>query len=156
TYYLGAAIYLLDYGQTGSRASVRLAGLLGGCLPWVKQEGWVLWLCLLLLASWATLRRRDRGTRRSWGALLPLVLPGGLVLIGWQLFVRGLGAPSEFDFLPLTAATLASNLGRAPTIAAALAGELANSTRWSVLWPALAAALWALAADYRARLAAPL
>jgi len=134
-YYLAAAIWLAEYWQTASPGALRMLGIIGAMLPWLKQEGTILWGCLVILAAIKAVRQRQ--LLRLWG----MVLPGACVLIGWMLFIRFIRAPLGQDYMPLTMATLKSNAGRIPLILRTLLTELVNWRNWGLLWPALLPAL---------------
>ncbi len=134
-FYLAAVIYLLDYWKTKAEGALRLLGCLAALLPWVKQEGGILWLCLIALALSQVVRERQLKS------LLILVLPGALTLVGWNLFVRLIHAPVGQDFLPFTLASLWSNLGRGPEIVREIGREMTDWHHWSLLWPGLLLAL---------------
>ncbi|HZS08961.1 MAG TPA: hypothetical protein VFD58_29260 [Blastocatellia bacterium] len=134
-YYLGAALALAEYLETGSDGARRILVSLSAILPWLKQEGAILWLCLVALAAIEALRRKR--VRDVW----LMVLPGAGVIIGWQIFVRIIKAPVGQDFMPFTPATLLANIGRTPAIIRELLAELTEWRRWGVLWPGLVLAL---------------
>jgi hypothetical protein len=129
--YMAAVTYLIDYWKTKAEGSLRLFALLAAVLPWVKQEGSLLWVCLagLALAKVA----QDRRIR----PVVIAVIPGAITLVGWNLIVRLVHAPAGQDFLPFTFSTIRSNLGRGPEIVQVLADEMVYWRYWSLLWPGL-------------------
>lgn len=127
-FYLSAVIYLLEYWQTGERASLWLVSLLGSVLPWVKQEGGLLWLCLLIPAGLIAVMR---GRRYE---LWILALPGVFFLSAWRIFLELVNASATPEYLPVTLGTLWNNLGRGPTIVWAVLIEMMKWRSWSLLW----------------------
>lgn len=137
-YYLATVIYALEYGRTGDGAALRLVGVLGAALCWLKEEGVILWVCLLVVTMIAVIRRRQ------WARLLMLIAPGLLLFGAWRIFLNYTQAPRWGAFLPFTPATLWANLDRAPVIALSILKESLHLERWGVLWWAVAGvALWA-------------
>ena len=134
-FYLGSAIYVAEYLQTGERGALALAGALAALLPWTKQEGIILLLCIaaLIIAQGV----RNRTLRPTFAA----ILPGALVFVAWRIFLAQVSAPQLRDFESLGATTLSLNLGRMPHLAQWLLVEFTNWERWSLLWPALGLAL---------------
>lgn len=125
--YLGAVIYLAEYRQTGENKLVWLIGLLAGMLVWIKHEGMILWLCLMLLAIIEVLRRR------AFAQLAVLILPGALLLVGWKIFLRALDSPDYQVFVPITWATFRAGLRMVPEIAASEFTELLKWHEWGIL-----------------------
>lgn len=134
-FYLASFIYLLECLE-GPDNTWRMAASLIAVLPWVKQEGAILWLSLLFVAGIGCLGRPHR--LRS---LIPLFAPGLLGIVAWQAFVRGLEIEVGRDFVAVTLANLRSNLPRAPDIAVRLGNELADWKTWGFLWPVFLIAL---------------
>jgi hypothetical protein len=137
--YLAAIIYALEYRQTGSYAALRLTSLLGAVLCWIKEEGAILWLCLLAVMMIEVLRRRQ------WARVLTLLAPGILLLGTWRGFLSYMRAPRWTAFLPFTPTTLWANLDRAPVILLSILKESLHLERWGWLWWAvIIVALWAI------------
>lgn len=132
--YLCAVIYCVEYWRTRSAESARLLGVSAMLLPFVKSDGLVLLLCVVVAA--APLILRDR----SWKAGAWMVLPGLCTGLGWAAAMEILGVPRESDFARFTPAVLIHNWSRAKPVLFWTLEELANWNRWSLLWPfALAA-----------------
>lgn len=131
--YLGAVLLLLEFYEDGGLDVSRLLGLIAGLLCWLKGEGAILWACLVSLAAIRIIQRR------AWKNLVPIVLPGLTLTIGWRIFLLIANRSVGQDFLPVTPATLRNNLWRAPHIALAALQELSRWRRWGLLWVAAAA-----------------
>lgn len=133
--YLAALFYLLESRHTGS---LRLFSVTSGVLPWIKQEGIILWGCLMLLALLAH--------RRRIGVVGLAALPGLAVYGAWQGFLAILGVAgagdSNFQAFSLTGAW--AGLDRGPIILSALCNRLINWREWSLLWPMAMLALFQL------------
>lgn len=134
-FYLASVIYLLDYWKSGEAEPVYLMGGLGAVMPWVKQEGAILWLCLVGLAVLRAV------TQRRWRTLWPILLPGALLLFFWTAFLRVVNAMSTPVYLAVTFDNLRSNLSRVPVIAQYLLREMTSWRTWSLLWPGMLLAL---------------
>ena len=142
-FYLAAVVYLIEYWIEDAERSLRLLGCLAAIMCWVKQEGAVLWLCLIALAVVKIVQRRQ--ARR----LPELILPGLTLLIGWSVFVGFVKPPTGDNFLPITPQTLWNNLNRATTIFPSAISEMLNWKHWGVLWPMAAVSIALLAGDRR-------
>ncbi len=148
-FYLGAIIFLMDYDATGRRAALFVSGCLGGILCWVKPEGAILWLCLMVLSGIKALQRRDRLV------LLLTLAPGVILLSMWQTFVHVVEPPIGDNFLPVNPLTLWSQVGRTPVIAQAVLSHLIDWKNWGVLWPtSFLAGLWVVTRPHRNHLLA--
>lgn len=135
TAYLAAVIFLIEYASRKTRRALLLCGLCAGMLPWVKQEGAVLWACVMAMAFGLAWRRRD-----VLGVAIA-ALPGIAIIAGWKIFLAVANTPHSAEFLPLTMDTFAAKIGRAPFIANFLARQIFDWHRWSVLWIAVLLAL---------------
>ncbi len=131
-FYLAAVISLLDFWQSGEAAALRLAGMFATCGCWLKQEGAILWVCLMVIAAIALFRKRAVG--RDWPALVKATVPGLLLLVGWQWFVRMMSLPDIRQFSAINPESLLTGSGRAPIVAWAVLAELVNWRFWGVLW----------------------
>ncbi len=140
-FYLASVIYLAEFWRTGEFSALRLAGALAAAGCWLKQEGAILWFCLMALA--AIRLAFARSSWSDWKELAKTALPGLLIIVGWQAFVRLVSLPAISQFSPLSFATLRSNLWRAPIIAESVLYELANWRHWGTLWLiSLSAIVW--------------
>ncbi|MGH9799715.1 MAG: hypothetical protein ACRD82_05060, partial [Blastocatellia bacterium] len=140
-FYLAAVIYLTEFWQSGNGSSLRTAAAIAACACWLKQEGAILWMCVMLLA---TIKLPLKSTR-GWIELMKAAWPGLLIIGGWQLFVRHFSLMEVSQFSPVKAATLQSNLWRAPIIFQSVLAELLNWRHWGALWcMASAAIVWLL------------
>jgi hypothetical protein len=139
TVYLAAVIYLIEYAVQGRGGALLLCGFCAGILPWVKQEGMVLWACLLAVVLGVAWRRR------KFTRALMAGVPGIVVIVGWKLFLAFAKVPPSGEFLPLHMETFAANIDRVPFIANFLALQIFDWHRWSVLWITMFFALWQLA-----------
>ena len=128
--YLASVIYLLEYWETGDKGALRILGITAAALPWIKQEGIILWLTLGFLTTVKTAQRR------SIRLVLPMALPGILVFSGWRVYLALVKVKVGRGFLPFDLTTLWSNLGRSTAIAQAAVIEMMDWKHWSILWPA--------------------
>ncbi|MGH9856116.1 MAG: hypothetical protein ACREBD_40295, partial [Blastocatellia bacterium] len=142
-FYLAAVVYLVEYWIEDAERSLRLLGYLAAVMCWVKQEGAVLWLCLIALAAIKVVQRRQARQ------LPELILPGLALLIGWRVFVGFVKPPTGDNFLPFTPQTLWNNLNRATVIFPSAVNEMLNWKHWGVLWPMAAVSIALLARNRR-------
>ena len=133
--YLAAAIYVAEYWKSGASDALRLTACLSALLPWVKQDGTILWLVIaVLIAVKGVARKQLKGP-------LAAIMPGLLVALSWIVFVRVVKAPFMDAFLPVRPATLWAHLDRWPPVVKAMYSEMADWTHWSLMWPGLLLAL---------------
>jgi len=160
-FYLAAVVFLLDHLLHGRMSSLRVAAALAMVLPWVKQEGVVLFGGLAVVMVGACILRAHSGKLRRGAAALRLAAyctPGLVVAVGWRVYLGRVRAVKEHDYLPYTLHTLTGHIGRVPTITSRLYHELAAWDHWALLWPwfAATAVLWVIIRRRSALLAAPL
>lgn len=130
--YLAAVIWLMEFWRRGDFAALRLAGALLAAACWLKQEGLILWLCIMFLVVVKMLI--GRASKREWARLAIAGLPGVVILAGWRGFVHFVNPPGGDEFLPLGLTALRANLWRLPGIAHAVLSELVNWRHWGMLW----------------------
>lgn len=148
-FYLAAVIYLAEFWQSGNRSALQTATVIAACGCWLKQDGAILWLCVMALAT----IKLPMKTIRGWFELAKASLPGLLVMAGWQLFVRGFSLAKISQFSPVSFSTLRVNLWRAPVVAQAVLGELTNWRHWGALWLIAATAILAMFWQKKTKLA---
>lgn len=132
-YYLAATIYAGEYWDTESSDSLRLFSSLSVFLPWIKQEGTILWVTLIGLIIIRNLWLNG-SRQKQMQQMLMVVLPGATVLIGWTIHLRFFRISVGQDYLPLTVTTLQANWERVPVILKGLIKELLNWRYWGGLW----------------------
>ncbi len=140
-FYLASVIYLAEFWRSNDPSALCLSGAIAAAGCWLKQEGAVLWFCVIALA--AIRFTLAQSGRRDWKQLVKAAFPGLLIIVGWQIFARLISLPGINQFSPLRFATLRSNLWRAPIIAESVLIELANWRHWGAIWLiTLAAIVW--------------
>jgi hypothetical protein len=147
-FYLAAVYYLAVFLRSNSTTALALFVSFASVLPWLKREGAILWLvagALGAIAIW-----RQRGVRSAVVSLLP----GAIIIIGWQFFLHQMQTPPARDFLPMNLTTVVSNLNRVRPILTDLIDELMRTSHWSLFWLALISAFVALAMRQRNQQAA--
>jgi hypothetical protein len=127
-FYFAAVAYALSYWRDGQIAWLWLACVLAAALVWVKQEGVILWVCVMGLAGWRAWQLRDL---RRW---VVACVPGLVLLLGWRMFLRSVDAWPSTVFLPVTLEYWWQNCGRLGSIAWAAARELVVLRHWGGLW----------------------
>ncbi len=122
--YLACISNLIFYLKTNRDDYFRIyaAGL--ALLPWLKRDGVILW-AVALLCGIAVVK-----PGRKWLGFLP----GPVILVLWQLYLRSVGATPPHDFIPVTFATFISHLDRAQFIWHALVTNLLDLRQWSIFW----------------------
>lgn len=126
-YYLGAVLYLFHALGPAQPGDLRIAGGLAAALPWIKQEGVVLFVCLLALA-FLTL-----GPRR-WRDLLGLAAPGVVILVAWRTFVAVNRVESAKVFHAVSFERLRSRLHLGDDILKEMAHRALDPGDWGLLW----------------------
>lgn len=118
----------------------RPAPWLFGAVVAVKSEGTV--LALVALGGWALGALLAKGARGAAEAARRNA--GGLLVVAAFLaqriaYSRWTAAPYDDHFLPLGPESFRVALGRVPEVARLVLGEMADVSKWGLLWPALAA-----------------
>ncbi len=137
-----AVVYLSLWLDKGERGALVIAALSAGLMPWTKREGWVL-LVALAVATIVV----SRGHRRAWPGVAAIGVAAALLAGPWWGFVA-LNGIADIDFLPLTVATLQSNMGRLPFIGWRVLLSVL-SPDWNFIWPL--ALIFAIAVQLRDR-----
>ena len=127
--FLCAGIHCIEYWRTGAATAIRLASASAMFLPFIKAEGAVLFLCVVL----AVLPKIVQG--RNWWAGLWITAPGLAVWAGWVVFLKVTHTDTKGDFLPVTWDTFAANYDRIRVLASLASQELVDWRRWGLLWP---------------------
>lgn len=126
-YYLGALFYLFQAVDSPRPGDLGLAGWLAAALPWTKQEGTILWVCLLAVAFLAL-------GRPGWRGLLQLVAPGAGVLLVWRVFVTLTRVETSLDFYPVSLGLLRERLHLWDEIGKEMAKRALDPRDWGLLW----------------------
>lgn len=138
TLYLAAAVYFIKHTRDPERYPPVLFGLYAAALPWMKQEGAILWAMLMAVAALHFIRERKAAR------MLPAALPGVVLIVGWHVATHVLHAIPGTEFLPLTVHNIAANASRTGTILYALYRELTLVKEWNLVWVLFPLALLAL------------
>jgi hypothetical protein len=125
--YLAVVGYLLS-SLTNSCQHFRIYAACLALLPWLKREGAILWLVAAMAGAMVILIRR-----KSRIQLLAL-LPGLLIIIGWALYLRAMGATPPEEFAPLSLAGFAANVDRLIPICQRMLSHMADLDDWSIFW----------------------
>lgn len=123
-----AGVALVEWLERGERGALIVAMLCGACLPWLKNEGWILLGALL-----AAMLLCAPFHARTWRGILACGLAAILVAGTWYVFAALRASPSP-TLLPMNFETLRANVGRVPSIALYFARELA-SPQFSFVFP---------------------
>lgn len=126
-YYLGTLVYVFQTVDSPRPGDLTIAGWLAAALPWTKQEGMILWVCLLALACLAL-------GRPGWRGLLRIAAPGAGVLLAWQSFVAVARVGTASVFYPMSLGLFLDRLHLRDEIGGSMV-KLAFATRdWGLLW----------------------
>lgn len=126
-YYLGALFYVFQAVDSPRPGDLAIAGWLAAALPWTKQEGTILLVCLLALA-FLTLRHP------GWRGLLKLAAPGAAVLLAWRVFVAVTRVETASVFLPVSLGLLRERLHLWDEIGGEMAKKALDPGNWGLLW----------------------
>ena len=126
-YYLGALVYLFHAAGSARPGDLAIAGWLAAALPWVKQEGTILWAGLLALAL-VTLRGS------GWRGLLRLAAPGVGVLVAWRAFVAVVRVETASVFNPVSLDLFRERLRLWDEIGGEMARRALDPGNWGLLW----------------------
>jgi hypothetical protein len=130
-FYLAAIGFLVRAADDNDISSFRAFAACAALLPWVKQEGAVLWAVAAVAGSIVILR-----TQRSRRDFF-LLAPGLVIIIAWRSYLHFMHVTSSTDFLPLSIVTVWNHLYRVEPITRAVFVELFDVSKWSFLWVAV-------------------
>lgn len=125
--YLGVLLYVLLALEAPQPGDLAVAGWLAAALPWIKQEGSVLFVVALGLALLAL-------GRRGWRSLPVLAGPGAATLAAWWTFVRLERVETAKVFLRPTLAALRERLHLWDDVTGAMARLTFDPEAWGLLW----------------------
>ncbi len=100
------------------------------CLPWIKNEGAILWLVAGGVAGLLMLAGRLPG--RYFFALVP----GAFVALSWRLFLRSVDVTSTVDFVSINKESLLGNFHRLPSVYRVIFAEVSTIQNWGFFWVA--------------------
>ncbi len=137
TMYIGAAsVFFVAWRHTRSSLDALIFGLcLGGAL-WTKKEGTLFAVLMLALLTFTLVRPVVQGLGGRLRTIGVVVAATLAIPLPWLIF----SALTHFqggDFLPLTSATLESNISRLPTIALFFYSDMMRLVDFSLFWPLL-------------------
>jgi hypothetical protein len=127
-FYLAALGYLLCWFKAGDLRFIGVFAASSALLPWIKSEGIILWLVLVMLGlSLSFVRRRVALFSMS-------ILPGVALIFGWRLYLKLVHLWPHSDFSPPTFGLLRTNLGRLREIVRIVFAEVSEPAHWSIFW----------------------
>jgi hypothetical protein len=138
-FYLAAVGSLFCASEQDNDVFFRLYTACLALLPWVKRDGFILWIVAAACGVFVILR-----TRKS-PSLFFALLPGIVIIAGWRLYLNATHALQAADFLPFNLETFRTHLNRALPLLSALVTEFYSLPTWSLFWFIIAVAcLYAL------------
>jgi hypothetical protein len=132
--YLAAFYFLSVFASENSKTALSAFIVLTAILPWIKQEGIILWFVLGSCGAFIIWRRRG-----IFPALVS-ILPGVAMILSWKIYLIAMHARSSQDFLSINFSLLHSNFYRLGPILASLFKEATTVSHWSLLWLATSVA----------------
>lgn len=133
--YLAAASRLPEIGSQGaSSAAARLFAVTAGLLPWMKQEGFYLWLILVAIAALQLPEKKVK-------SIAVLVVPGMLIAAMFKGFLKVVGTAPDPFYRPPTWENISRNADRIIPVFQGIGQELLNFEHWSFLWVGATVAL---------------
>ena len=127
-FYLAALGYLLISLQSTFREPWIIFATLLTLLPWIKSEGAILWVLLVLMSLIVAFHQG------RWRPTILSILPGLLLIVGWRVYLRVMHCVLPADFAHPTFQLLSANIGRLGTIFRIALLELTDTGLWSVFW----------------------
>lgn len=127
-FYFAAIGFLMCSCRDNDHNSFAIYASCLALLPWIKQEGTILWFIAALCGGLVIFYKK-----RPALDLLAL-LPGLVVIIAWRFYLSSVKAVFSSDFLPLTFTAVADHVSRLGSIVSKLGNEFMNTQRWSLLW----------------------
>jgi hypothetical protein len=134
-FYLAALGYLLLWLKTNDRRFISVFAVCSALLPWIKSEGIILWIVLVVLGLVLSL------TKRRLAHFVISIVPGCALILAWRVYLKLVHLWPHSDFAPLSLTALSQNLGRLRDIFGILFAELSEPVHWSVFWLLAAFAL---------------
>jgi hypothetical protein len=129
--FFAAVCAVIDRDGPGQKP---LAALAGGLLPWIKDEGILLWgifaLGVFVFYGW-----------KRWRDAIWIAAPGLGVWLLWRVVLIVLRVPAEETFHPIGPGTFSLAAARFEPVIGYFAGELTDSGAWGYLWIAVPVAL---------------
>lgn len=126
-FYLAAVSRLPGINGRPSK-NLWMFAVLAGLATWVKQEGFYLWLILMVAAVPQLI------LARQWRAALIVALPGALIGFGYKAFLAAVHAQPDPFYHGLTVENLVRFSDRIWPVFSSLCRELVNLENWSLLW----------------------
>jgi hypothetical protein len=126
--YLATIGFLLCACQKDDPGSFRIYAVCLALLPWMKNEGAILWLIAAGCGVLVVLKEK-----KSLLHLLAL-LPGLFVIATWRIYLSQTHAVAPPDFLPVNLRILSENFYRLGPILSELFSEFTHLRDWSLFW----------------------
>jgi hypothetical protein len=127
-FYLAAIGYLVSFLETNDFAFFRLFTASASLLPWLKQEGAILFLVSAICATIVILSRK-----LSWRAFA-FVIPPTTIFMSWQFYLQKMHVLKLSDFVPVTWATFQAYHDRILPILRITIFEMTRFIHWSLFW----------------------
>jgi hypothetical protein len=140
-FYLAALGYLLMWFRTNDPRLLIIFGACSALLPWIKSEGFILWVVLALLGFCLS------AAKRQVVQLLIFIAPGLLVIAGWRIYLKLAHVWPSSDFSRPSLSLLHENVERFRGIFGILFAELRETAHWSIFWLIAAVAVGYLIAS---------
>jgi hypothetical protein len=136
--YLAGVTALLAWHFRGVEGGWPVAMACAAMLPWIKQEGLLLFGSLILQAALAV-------GWRGWRRILLFALPGMVTVIAWRFGMQAVHVVEETTFQAPTFENLLQGLPRLWPIFYAMGFQFSQLANWSLLWFCVPFALLSLA-----------
>ncbi len=127
-FYLVALGYLLLWFKTDDRAYGLIFAACSALLPWIKSEGTILWVVLVLLGFALSI------SKRRIPQFLFAIVPGLVLMVAWRGFLKLMHVWPPSDFSSLSLNVLSNSANRLGEILATLVAELSEPSHWSIFW----------------------
>jgi hypothetical protein len=134
-FYLAALGYLLLWFKASDSRFLVVFAACSALLPWIKSEGIILWLVIVLLGFVLGL------AKRRLGQFVLSLAPGAILILAWRIYLRLVHLSPHSDFVRPSFGALRDNIGRLGDIFGILFAELSEAVHWSIFWLLAAVAL---------------
>lgn len=135
-FYLAMIMFVIEFWRSENFDALLMAGLLSAAGCWLKQDGIILWACMVILVCLKALAefKRWKHDWRKWAKLATALSFGLLIFAGWQGFVEFVGATARSEIQPVELQTLRANTWLLPIIIKGVVLELLTLRNWGILW----------------------
>jgi hypothetical protein len=141
--YLASLGYLLLWLKTERREFLWIFATCLVLLPWIKREGIILWLVLVVIGLWSSWRIKH------FRSFLVSLGPSVVLIVTWRIYLWSAHRSPASDFAAPSLGLLARNCSRIPSISRLALIAVTDNGQWSIYWLVVAIAIVYLIVRWR-------